>query len=70
MYPIKEEREITPVTCAHLFSSTLYKRRFGSYFIEPAVVGLASIPMPDAAEVAPSTVEGGERKDAASREEV
>jgi 20S proteasome subunit beta 3 len=70
MYTIKEEPEITPVTFAYLFSSTLYKRRFGPYFIEPAVVEPDLIPMPDAAEVAPSTVEGGERKNAASREEV
>jgi 20S proteasome subunit beta 3 len=49
MYTIKEEREITPVTFAHLVSSTLYDRRFGPYFIEPVVAELEPIPMPGAA---------------------
>ena len=40
MYQIKEERDITPSTFAHLVSSTLYERRFGPYFIEPVVAGL------------------------------
>jgi hypothetical protein len=44
MYTIKEEREITPVTFAHLVSSTLYERRFGPYFIEPVVAGLEPRP--------------------------
>jgi 20S proteasome subunit beta 3 len=49
MYTIKEEREITPITFAHLVSSTLYERRFGPYFIEPVVAGLEPIPTPDGA---------------------
>jgi 20S proteasome subunit beta 3 len=61
MYTIKEEREITPVTCAHLVSSTLYKRRFGPYFMEPIVVVLEPIPMLGAAEAA-SAAEDGEEK--------
>jgi 20S proteasome subunit beta 3 len=65
MYTIKEEREITPVTFAHLVSSTLYERRFGPYFIEPVVAGLEPIPMPGAAE---SAAEGGEGEGAARGE--
>jgi 20S proteasome subunit beta 3 len=69
MYTIKEEREITPVTFAHLVSSTLYERRFGPYFIEPVVAGLEPIPMPGAAEAAAtSAAEGGEGEGAASGE--
>jgi 20S proteasome subunit beta 3 len=49
MYTIKEEREITPITFAHLVSSTLYERRFGPYFIEPVVAGLEPVPSPDGA---------------------
>ncbi|KAL7421891.1 proteasome core particle subunit beta 3 [Cryptotrichosporon argae] len=41
MYRMKEEREITPETFAHLVSSTLYEKRFGPYFIEPVIAGLA-----------------------------
>jgi hypothetical protein len=63
MYTIKEEREITPVTFAHLVSSTLYERRFGPYFIEPVAAGLEPIPMPGAAE---SAAEGGEGERAGS----
>jgi hypothetical protein len=63
MYTIKKEREITPVTFTHLVSSTLYKLRFGPYFIEPVVAGLEPIPMPGAAEAAATaTTEGGERE--------
>jgi 20S proteasome subunit beta 3 len=58
MYTIKEEREITPVTFAHLVSSTLYERRFGPYFNKPVVAGLEPIPMPGAAEAA--AAEGGQ----------
>jgi 20S proteasome subunit beta 3 len=58
---IKEEREVTPVTFAHLVSSTLYQRRFGPYFIEPVVPGLGPIPMLEVAE-ATSAAEGGEEK--------
>jgi hypothetical protein len=64
MYTIKEERDITPVTLAHLVSSTLYKRRFGPYFIKPVVAGLEPMPMPGSAEAA----EGGEGEGAASGE--
>lgn len=52
MYTIKEEREITPVTFAHLVSSTLYERRFGPYFIEPVVAGLEPLPSPNPGEPA------------------
>lgn len=41
MYRMKEEREITPVTFTNLLSSTLYEKRFGPYFIEPVVAGIA-----------------------------
>jgi len=41
MYRMKEEREITPETFTHLLSSTLYEKRFGSYFLEPVVAGIA-----------------------------
>jgi 20S proteasome subunit beta 3 len=61
MYTIKEEREITPVTFAHLVSPTLYEHRFGPYFIEPIVAGLELMPMPGAAEAA-SAAECGEEK--------
>jgi hypothetical protein len=60
VYTIKEEHEITPVTFAHLVSSTLYERRFGPYFIEPVVAGLEPIPMPGAAEATASAMEGAE----------
>ncbi|QRV72933.1 20S proteasome subunit [Ceratobasidium sp. AG-Ba] len=46
MYTMKEEREIQPKTFAHLVSSTLYERRFGSYFIEPVIAGISSGPNP------------------------
>jgi 20S proteasome subunit beta 3 len=69
MYTIKEEREITAVTFAHLVSSTLYERRFGPYFIEPVVAGLEPIPMPGAAEAAAtSAAEGGEGEGATGGE--
>ncbi|KAG6332068.1 hypothetical protein ID866_7022 [Astraeus odoratus] len=44
MYTIKEEREIEPETFAHLVSSTLYEHRFGPYFVEPVIAGLAKTP--------------------------
>jgi len=44
MYTIKEEREIEPEAFAHLVSSTLYERRFGPFFIEPVMAGLAKKP--------------------------
>ncbi|RKO91854.1 nucleophile aminohydrolase [Blyttiomyces helicus] len=40
MYHLREEREITPSTFASLVASTLYERRFGSYFAEPLIAGL------------------------------
>jgi 20S proteasome subunit beta 3 len=43
MYRLREERGIEPKTLAHLVSSTLYEKRFGSYFISPVVAGLNSI---------------------------
>jgi 20S proteasome subunit beta 3 len=49
MYTIKEEREITPVTFAHLVSSTLYERRFGPYFIQPVVAGLEPVAVAEGA---------------------
>ena len=39
-YKLEEEREIRPITFAHLLSHTLYQKRFGSYFTEPIVAGL------------------------------
>lgn len=50
MYRMKEEREITPKTFAHLLSSTLYEKRFGPYFIEPVIAG---IPAPSAIDPDP-----------------
>jgi len=40
MYKLSEEREIEPLTLAHMIASTLYERRFGPYFAEPIVAGL------------------------------
>jgi len=40
MYAMKEDRTIGPKTFAHLASSTLYERRFGSYFVEPVIAGI------------------------------
>ena len=42
MFTIKESRSIEPSTFAHLVSSTLYSRRFGPYFTEPVLAGLAA----------------------------
>jgi 20S proteasome subunit beta 3 len=44
MYTIKEEREIEPEAFAHLVSSTLYEHRFGPYFVEAIIAGLAKTP--------------------------
>ena len=41
MYTIKEERDISPEAFTRLVSSTLYERRFGSYFVEPVIAGLS-----------------------------
>ncbi|TPX78669.1 hypothetical protein CcCBS67573_g00096 [Chytriomyces confervae] len=40
MYHLREEREISPKTFAHMVSSTLYEKRFGGYFVFPTVAGL------------------------------
>ncbi|KAI9018454.1 nucleophile aminohydrolase [Hyaloraphidium curvatum] len=40
IYQLKEEREISPKTFAHMVASTLYERRFGPYFCEPVIAGL------------------------------
>ncbi|KAJ3072156.1 Proteasome subunit beta type-3 [Podochytrium sp. JEL0797] len=40
MYHLREEREITPKTFAHMVSSTLYEKRFGGYFCFPTIAGL------------------------------
>jgi 20S proteasome alpha/beta subunit len=53
----KKEREITPITFAHVASSSLNERRFWPYFIEPVVAGLESVLMPDAAEMAAAATE-------------
>lgn len=44
MYTIKEERDISPETFAHLVSSTLYEHRFGPYYIEPVMAGVSKTP--------------------------
>ncbi|EIN04629.1 20S proteasome subunit beta 3 [Punctularia strigosozonata HHB-11173 SS5] len=54
MYTIKEEREISPETFAHLVSSTLYEHRFGPYFIEPVIAGISAAPT-----ASPSAVSSG-----------
>lgn len=40
LYRIKEEIDLTPELFANLVSTTLYEKRFGSYFVGPVVVGL------------------------------
>ena len=40
MYKLKEERDLTPKTTAHLLESMLYARRFAPWFVEPVVAGL------------------------------
>ncbi|KND02526.1 hypothetical protein SpCBS45565_g00787 [Spizellomyces sp. 'palustris'] len=40
MYKLREERDISPKTFAHMVSSTLYERRFGPFFCEPVIAGL------------------------------
>jgi 20S proteasome subunit beta 3 len=40
LYRLREERNIAPSTFANLVSSSLYERRFGSWFISPVVAGL------------------------------
>lgn len=40
LYRLNEETDLTPSLFANLVSTTLYERRFGSYFVSPVVVGL------------------------------
>jgi len=40
MYRLREERDISPQTFAHLVSSSLYERRFGPWFVSPVVAGI------------------------------
>lgn len=40
MYKLREERDIKPSTFAQMVSSTLYEKRFGSYFCQPVIAGL------------------------------
>eukprot|EP00164_Ancoracysta_twista_P000782 GFYU01001026.1.p1 GENE.GFYU01001026.1~~GFYU01001026.1.p1 ORF type:complete len:224 (-),score=45.08 GFYU01001026.1:185-811(-) len=40
LYKLKEEREIKPSTFSNLVTSMLYEKRFGPYFVEPAICGL------------------------------
>ncbi len=42
LYQLREERTISPKAFAHLVSSTLYGKRFGSYFVEPVIAGIDS----------------------------
>jgi 20S proteasome subunit beta 3 len=40
LYRLRENRDMSPMTFANLISSSLYEKRFGSYFITPIVIGL------------------------------
>jgi len=40
MYRLREERDISPETFAHLVSSSLYEKRFGPWFVSPVVAGI------------------------------
>lgn len=40
MYKLREERNMRPVTFAHLVSGLQYERRFGPYFTGPIIAGL------------------------------
>ncbi len=40
MYRLREERDISPQTFAHLVSSSLYEKRFGPWFVGPVVAGI------------------------------
>lgn len=40
LYELKENRKMTPKTFANVVSNLLYEKRFGTYFVEPIVVGL------------------------------
>jgi 20S proteasome subunit beta 3 len=41
LYALKEERDMSPQVFSHLLSTLLYEKRFGPYFVEPIVAGLA-----------------------------
>ncbi|KAI1727744.1 proteasome subunit domain-containing protein [Ditylenchus destructor] len=43
LYELREGRSIKPKVAAVMLSNLLYKRRFGSYFVEPIVAGLDPI---------------------------
>jgi len=40
LYRLNEETNLTPQLFSNLVSTTLYEKRFGSYFVSPVVVGL------------------------------
>ena len=42
LYKLREDHSIEPSTLANLISSSLYERRFGSWFVSPIVAGLDS----------------------------
>lgn len=41
LYELRENRRIKPQTFAAVVSNLLYERRFGPYFVEPIIAGLA-----------------------------
>ncbi|KTW30135.1 hypothetical protein T552_00613 [Pneumocystis carinii B80] len=43
MYKLREERVIEPKTLSNLLSTTLYQKRFASYFVMPIIAGIDSI---------------------------
>jgi len=40
LYRLREERSPSPLTFAHLISSSLYEKRFGPWFVSPVVAGI------------------------------
>ena len=40
LYRLRENRNMKPRTFANLVSSSLYEKRFGSYFVTPIVIGI------------------------------
>lgn len=40
LYALREERQMKPSSFANMFSSMLYEKRFGPFFVEPVVAGL------------------------------
>jgi 20S proteasome subunit beta 3 len=42
LYRLREERTPSPLTFAHLISSSLYEKRFGPWFVSPVLAGLDS----------------------------